>query len=244
MYETSRIHDQYRRLSAREVSISDLLPDPWSEPNDSVELRTSGRAALHLLFDAAPAASELAEALGTVDREARRTAAAIARGVDPLELSGRALMRRSDGFQVQRADPGSLDVVLQASVVIYGAIVSQPLSFVLNLAALTGYGKIVRRAIVSRHERADELILREQEEPVRLEVPPRGRPLRPRREAQLQDPTVEPPEDFERRILVQMGQAGPVVIPIPSALTKMSLTTEYADGSSEEVTFERRPPLD
>ncbi|MGD0452395.1 MAG: hypothetical protein ABSB69_02250 [Solirubrobacteraceae bacterium] len=112
----------------------------------------SGR--IQILFSDTPTAAELARSVDEIDREARRVAAAFDRNTRPEYLRGRGvrLVPTERGLRVQRADPGSLDVVLLLGG-LYQAITSQPVSFALNLAALLGGGKTVLRAVDPRRRK-------------------------------------------------------------------------------------------
>jgi hypothetical protein len=120
------------------------------EPELAVE-----RGSIEVLFGDTPTATDLAAAVDEVDRDARRVVAAFERGVRPEDLRGRGvrLVPPSRGLRVERADPGSLDVVLVLGG-LYQAITSQPLSFALNLAALISGGKkAVVRVLAPAHRK-------------------------------------------------------------------------------------------
>jgi hypothetical protein len=96
-------------------------------------------AEMRITFSESPTAAALARALDETDREARRVVAGFERGVRPERLRGRGvrLVPPQFGIRVERADAGSLDVLL-AFGGLYEVVTSQPFSFALNLAALRG----------------------------------------------------------------------------------------------------------
>ncbi len=114
-----------------------------------------------LLFEQSPTASALARGLDEMDRQARRVVAASRLGVRPETLRGRGvrLVPRSQGLIVERADAGSLDVLVALGG-LYQAVVSQPVSFVLNMAALMEYSKAMIRLPRPRDSKADGIVVR------------------------------------------------------------------------------------
>jgi hypothetical protein len=115
-------------------------------------------AEMRITFSESPTAAALARALDETDREARRVVAGFERGVRPERLRGRGvrLVPPQFGLRVERADAGSLDVLL-AFGGLYEVVTSQPLSFALNLAALRGYGKAVLRAVKPGSSGSEEI---------------------------------------------------------------------------------------
>jgi hypothetical protein len=109
---------------------------------------TIENARIDIVFADIPTATALAHSLDQTDREARRVVAGFELGARPESLRGRGvrLVPTERGLRVERAEPGSLDVVLLLGG-LYQAVTSQPLSFALNLAALLGYGRAVLRAV-------------------------------------------------------------------------------------------------
>lgn len=108
---------------------------------------TAETAEMVLAFPESPTATALVRRLDETDREARRVVAGFERGVRPEQLRGRGvrLVPPQFGLRVERAEPGSLDVLL-AFGGLYQVVTSQPLSFALNLGALLGYGRAALRA--------------------------------------------------------------------------------------------------
>jgi hypothetical protein len=163
-------------------------------------------------FSVAPTASALASALLELDREARRTATAIRRRVSTAELFGRGrrLEPLKDGLVVQEARAGSLDVTLALGG-LYTIVTSQPLSFMLNLASLAGYGRVVVRVLTpGGRERAH-----------RLSVAPTG------------PPPPAAPGDAAMRVPTPDGD-----IVVPARFTYVKLHARGADGSIIDIEAE------
>lgn len=168
-------------------------PEQWIYAERVVRFPVEA-AAVRLRFDAPPPAAALATALVDVDRAARRTATALDRRVPPSALFGRGtrLVPPAQGLVVEDARPGSLDVDMLLGG-IFGFVVGQPMSFVLNVASLLQYGRLAIRAILPSggNETA--------EVQVAPTVPDRGdRPLQLRGTIQVPTPhgMVSVPESF------------------------------------------------
>jgi hypothetical protein len=116
---------------------------------------------LSIWFSKSPTATALARSLDETDRQARRVVAGFQRGVRPESLRGRGvrLVPPALGLVVERADPGSLDLLLGLGG-LYQTITSQPLAFALNLAALLGYGKATLRALDPRAKPTKEITVK------------------------------------------------------------------------------------
>jgi hypothetical protein len=183
------------------------------EPELSVE-----RGSIDVLFDETPTASNLAMAVDEVDRDARRVVAAFERGVRPEHLRGRGvrLVPPGRGLHVERADPGSLDVVLVLGG-LYQAITSQPLSFALNLAALLGYGKATLRAMNPRRRRPAREIT------IRLPVLPKG-----------EHHAIEPGDQATPELPSGEGAH----VEVPSSYSSVHIRMTSSDGTSIEVDCE------
>lgn len=161
-----------------------------------------------------PTASALARALDELDREARRVVAARRRGVRPETLRGRGvhLVPRRQGLVVERAEPGSLEVLLGLGA-LYQAVVSDPVSFVLNVAALMDYGKSVLRLPGRRTEKSIV---------VRL-------------------PELLPPDAHEFYTDAESDVPSPMrgEVKIPSEYSKVTVRIKGSDGSSIKIDCER-----
>lgn len=106
-------------------------------------------ASMRIFFSKAPTASALSAALEEIDRQARRTATALEKKRPPSTLFGRGVHLKplADGLVVERADAGSLDVLLLLGG-LYGTVISDPVSFALNVSSLLGYGRMAFRAVL------------------------------------------------------------------------------------------------
>lgn len=133
-------------------------PEEWILAT-ALEPLVVANAAMGLSFADAPTAAALSGALAEVDRNARRVATAIDRQIPPRQLFGRGkrILPPTEGLIVQRAQEGSLDLLLLLGG-IYQAVISQPLSFVLNVASLLQLGRLGVRAIMPKgDEKSTEL---------------------------------------------------------------------------------------
>jgi hypothetical protein len=111
-----------------------------------------------LLFAEEPTAATFARSLGTIDREARRVATGLEEVGSPDWAWGRYIMPTKRGLRVERADPGSLHVLLALGG-LYKIVTSQPLSFALNLGAMLGYARAAVRALGPGHRRTREVTI-------------------------------------------------------------------------------------
>lgn len=177
-------------------------------------------AGLQLQFGTAPTAAALARALDETDRQARRVAAGIQRGVRPESLRGRGvrLVPTALGLRVERADPGSLDVVLTLGG-LYQVATSQPLSFALNVAALLDYGKAAIRVFRPGRKKPTREIT------VRLPI----MPVRDHEEYHHQPAAEHIPQ-------LPSGEAQ---VQIPSDYTTVRITMRSAGGDSVEIDCSR-----
>jgi len=174
---------------------------------------------MRIRFVETPTAAALARSLDETDRQARRVVAAFERGVRPENLRGRGtrLVPPALGLVVERADPGSLDLLLGLGG-LYQVVTSQPLSFALNLAALVGYGKAAVRAIDPRLP--DKL----SEINVHLPTLPHA------------DHETYHPEGLTlARTTSARPPRGLAVARIPSDYTDVRIRVEYADGTSIDI---------
>lgn len=134
------------------------VTDP-PEARARVEAAPSRENRMELYFAEPPSAADLGNALILVDREARRVARALEERVPPSSIRGEA--RRFGpthrGLVVESARAGSLDVAVQLGG-IYEAVVSQPLSFVLNVASLLQYSRLVVRSFIPSGSSSEEVL--------------------------------------------------------------------------------------
>jgi hypothetical protein len=122
-------------------------PEEWIWASAELAEDQVEHASMGLYFPESPSAYALATALLAVDREARRTATALERKLQPQALFGRGvrLVPPARGLVVENFEPGSLDVLMVLGG-IYSVVTSQPLSFILNVASLLQYGRLAVRA--------------------------------------------------------------------------------------------------
>lgn len=124
-------------------------PSVWIEdPPDRRLPQAVEHAELGLYFRDSPPATALGNTLISLDREARRIVRALDERRSPADLRkrGTRLGPTRSGLVVERAEEGSLDVVVLLGG-LYGAVVSQPLSFALNLASIIQYGHLIIEAV-------------------------------------------------------------------------------------------------
>ncbi len=193
------------------------IENPWvmTERFQALNLRvTSASVSLH--FSQAPTASSLAAALQDIDRHSRRVATAFEQQVPPAKLFGRGVHLKplADGLIVESAAPGSLDVEMTLGA-IYTLVISNPISFALNLASLMKFGRVGVKA----------LLLEGESRRASLRVAP------------TPDPSSAMPDSWSADVIEIPTVHG--VVRVPTHMASMRLTYRGPDGT--ELTVEAEP---
>lgn len=169
---------------------------------------------IQLYFPTSPTASTLAASLEDVDRQARRIATAFLSGqsIDELYGRGKRLLPRAQGLTVEEARRGSLDVSVGLGA-IAGIVLSDPVSFALNLLSLLDYGKAAVRAVTTRSTTELDIQI---ERPVDV--------------AQDDDPHGTGPQPGVLRVAAEG-----VLVEVPDTHSAIRIRIAARDGSSVEI---------
>jgi hypothetical protein len=140
--------DELLRVLEDATGKTGRIETPWDWIYAPATNISADEVTIHLRFRDPPSAGAIAYALAEVDRQARRTVTAMERQTTPSALFGRGVRLRpvSEGLRVVDARPGSLDVDLILGG-LYAVVLSQPVSFVLNLVSLLQYGHVLVRVV-------------------------------------------------------------------------------------------------